>query len=133
MFRYVIVALMLTTGSAYASCYTPELEISADTEFDQDYSSYHSSDESLSFGISLNIPLGKTVSDLCAAEVAQARADLETEYAEKAKKIAEGREKKARALAQELDNLEQKIAICSGFELETAPGSIKNLCGDLLQ
>ena len=155
--KLTVAAFLLSAGSAFAGCYTPELEFSIDHELSS-FNEYSDSDRSnekyglsesygsdsaygrdrgnsddITFGISINIPLGKTVKDLCAAEIAQARADIRTEIEEERKKRAERREKDSKARAQELDNLEQKIEICSGFELETAPGSIKDLCGDLLQ
>ena len=173
--KLTVAAFLLSAGSAFAGCYTPELEFSISHELGKynDYSnsdrydlsnrsneSYDSSERyglddsygsdssydygnsygkdrgnssDITFGISLNIPLGKTVKDLCAAEIAQARADVRTEVEEERKKRAERRERDSKARAQELDNLQQKIAICSEFELDTAPKSIKNLCGDLLQ
>ena len=155
--KLTVAAFLLSAGSAFAGCYTPELEFSIDHELSSfnEYSDSDSSDYSngfsesygydnsydrdrgngsdIRFGISLNIPLGKTVKDLCAAEIAQARADVRTEVEEERKKRAERRERDSKARAQELDNLQQKIAICSEFELDTAPKSIKNLCGDLLQ
>ena len=137
--KLTVAAFLLSAGSAFAGCYTPELELSIDHE-DQiengfNYSGNPTKDTSngLTFGISLNIPLGKTVSDLCAAEINQARAEIKTEIEEEKKKRAERREKDSRARAQELDNLQQKIEICSEFELDTAPKSIRTFCGDLLQ
>ena len=119
MFRYVIVALMLSTGSAYASCETPELELS----LDQDVGGYS---DSQSISLSFVIPLGKKVQRACDAELAVERADAR-------KKQAEERDRIADAIDQELDNLQQRIAICSDFEMDTAPNSIKTFCGDLLQ
>ena len=157
--KLTVAAFLLSAGSAFAGCYTPELEFSIDHElssfneysnFDRsDYSNGYNNSESygydnsfgkdrgngsdVRFGISLNIPLGKTVKDLCAAEIAQARADVRTEVEEERKKRAERRERDSKARAQELDNLQQKIEICSEFESSTAPKSIKTFCGDLLQ
>ena len=137
--KLTVAAFLLSAGSAFAGCYTPELELSIDhnDEINRGINRYNDPikdfTNDVTFGISLNIPLGKTVSDLCAAEINQARAEIKTEIEEEKKKRAERREKDSRARAQELDNLQQKIEICSEFELDTAPKSIKTFCGDLLQ
>ena len=130
--KLTVAAFLLSAGSAFAGCYTPELELSIDhndnskTGFDWNSNPERSIGNDVTFGISLNIPLGKTVSDTCSAELA-------TERAEARKKQAEERDRTAEAVAQELDNLEQKINICSGFTFAAAPKSIKTFCGDLLQ
>ena len=137
--KLTVAAFLLSAGSAFAGCYTPELELSIDhndslsTGFDYGHNPERSLDNGVVFGITLNIPLGKTVSDLCAAEINQAHAEIKTEIEEEKKKRAERRERDSKARAQELDNLQQKIEICSEFELNTAPKSIKTFCGDLLQ
>ena len=113
-------------------CATPELELSIDHNDTIDNGFNYSGDPTkdftndVTFGISLNIPLGKTVRDTCSAELA-------TERAEARKKQAEERDRVADAIDQELNNLQQKIAICSDFKKDTAPNSIKKFCGDLLQ
>ena len=118
-FKLAIAALFLSATGAFAGCNTPELEL----DLEKDIGGYSSS-TSISFAFV--IPLGKANTALCDAEISR-------EINEAHEKAAKYREVTAKAKEQEQDNLEQKIGICSDFRLETAPGSIKDFCGDLLQ
>ena len=71
--------------------------------------------------------------DLLIREIRKEEAETRKEEAETRKEEAETRKEKAEALQEELDALQQKIAICGKFDTDTAPGSIRILCGDLLQ
>ena len=102
-------ALALPAGVSHAGyCKAgPEFEAGTDLETNRD------GDLEPSFFIGITIPLFTgSQKDHCEAEIEEAEADAE---------------------AQKLENLEHKIAICSEFEKDTAPGSIVELCGDLLQ
>ena len=127
MFRHAIIALMLTTGAAYAGCQTPELEFGL--EVDQDYRG--NTDQKIE--LKLVFPLGKVAHTLCNKEIALMSAKEITEWNKARKEKADARGKDAKAREQEQDNLEQRIAICSDFTFDAAPNSIKEFCGDLLE
>ena len=142
--KLTVAAFLLSAGSAFAGCYTPELELSLDhdsgyttNDYFNDSHSYtngnNRNDNGLRFGITLNIPLGKAVKDLCAAEIREINSDIDKNIASIKETRAQERDKNADARAQELDNLEQRIEICSEFDKSTAPNSIIKFCGDLLQ
>ena len=126
--RGIIVATLvsLTATGAYASCQTPELEFGL--EIEQDYRG--NTDHAIE--LKYVIPLGKTAHTLCQKEIAIMSAEEITEYQKARKEEADARFGNARAREQEQDNLEQRIAICSDFTLDSAPDSIKQFCGDLL-
>ena len=90
---------------------------------------------STDFSIGFSIPLGDNTACKNAEVLANDKLirEIYTEEAEKRRVEAQARKERANARDQELDNLEQRIAICSDFELSTAPNSIKSFCGDLLQ
>ena len=118
-FKLTVAALILSATGAFAGCESPDLEI----ELDKDTGGYS---DSTKISLSFTIPLGKANTQLCDAEI--------TKELNKARKsLAEANEKTAKATKQEQNNLEQRIKICSDFSLDSAPESIKDFCGDLLQ
>ena len=117
--RLTIAALVLSATGAFAGCNTPELEL----ELEKDIGGYS---DSTSISFAFTIPLGKANARICDAEISK-------EVSEAHKSAAKSRETVAKAKEQEQDNLEQKIEICSDFRLDSAPNSIKDFCGDLLQ
>ena len=128
--RGIVIATLLaltTATGAHASCQTPELEFGF--EIDKDYRG--NVDQEFEFKIV--IPLGKVAQTLCRKEIAIMSAEEITEWNKARKEEADARTENAKAREQEQDNLEQRIAICSDFTLDSAPNSIKDFCGDLLQ
>ena len=123
-----IVALFVSTAAhAFGSnCNKPTLDL------DVSQSAYS---DSATFSIGFSIPLGDNTACKNAEVLANDKLirEIYTEEAEKRRVEAQARKERANARDQELDNLEQRIAICSDFELSTAPNSIKSFCGDLLQ
>ena len=133
----IAIAMMSVTAvstTAHAKCITPTLEFSADRASGSGIGSDGgmSSDHELEFGITFKIPLGSAVKQLCRAEIAEAKADLETEIANAATKRAKAEIDEAKADQAETKALKEKVALCSTFSKNTAPNSIKNFCGDLL-
>ena len=118
-FKLTVAALILSATGAFAGCESPDLEI----ELDKDTGGYS---DSTKISLSFTIPLGKANTRICDAEVSKAASTAH-------KTQAEAREKIAKANKQEQNNLEQRIKICSDFSLDSAPESIKDFCGDLLQ
>ena len=135
---FIAVVLALTVSEASASCDAPELELELEHEFDN--SRGYDTEATINFGISWT--LGDNTAckreealqnDLLIREIRKEEAETANEHAKTRKEEAETRKEKAEALQEELDALQQKIAICSKFDTDTAPGSIRILCGDLLQ
>ena len=133
-----IAVLLVSSTVAMASCNAPELELEVEHEFDN--SRGYDTEATINFGISWK--LGDNTAckrnealenDLLVREIRKEETETRKEEAEIIKELAEARKEKAEALQEELDALQQKIAICSKFDTDTAPGSIRILCGDLLQ
>ena len=133
-----IAVLLVSSTVAMAACNAPELELELEQEFDN--SRGYDTEATINFGISWT--LGDNTAckreealqnDLLVREIRKEEAETRKEEAETRKEEAETRKEKAEALQEELDALQQKIAICSKFDTDTAPGSIRILCGDLLQ
>ena len=123
-----IVALFVSTAAhAYGNCNKPTLDF--------DVSESYGYSASTNFSIGFSIPLGDNSACRKAAilENDKLLREIRTEEAEKRRVEAQARKERADARDQELNNLEQRIAICADFELSTAPNSIKEFCGDLLQ
>ena len=121
-------------GSAHAGCQTPTLELTVDQEFSDGTNSYGNSyDNDTSFGIALEIPLSSIIKKLCIQELLGLKAKNRTEDSNKDAKAARAAVDEAKARQEEIAALNDKIELCSGFTLDTAPGSIKDFCGDLLQ
>ena len=121
-------------GSAHAGCQTPTLELTVDQEFSDGTNNYGNSyDSDTSFGIALEIPLSSIIKKLCIQELLGLKAKNRTEDSNKDAKAARAAVDEAKARQEEIAALNDKIELCSGFTLDTAPGSIKDFCGDLLQ
>ena len=123
-------------GSAHAGCQTPTLELTVDQEFGDTTNGYggnNSYDNETSFGIALEIPLSSIIKKLCIQELLGLKAKNRTEDSNKDAKAARAAVDEAKARQEEIAALNDKIELCSGFTLDTAPGSIKDFCGDLLQ
>ena len=121
-------------GSAHAGCQTPTLELTVDQEFSDGTNSYGNSyDSDTSFGIALEIPLSSIIKKLCIQELLGLKAKNRTEDSNKDAKAARAAVDEAKARQEEIAALNDKIQLCSDFTLDTAPGSIKDFCGDLLQ
>ena len=139
-----IVALFVSTA-AYAQCSQPTLNLNVSEDSGYSNSEFGYGDPEgpdtnvfgaqTTFSIGLSIPLGNNSACKRAEVLENDRLlrEIYTEEAEKRRVEAQARKERANARDQELDNLEQRIAICSDFELSTAPSSIKSFCGDLLQ
>ena len=122
-------------GSAHAGCQTPTLELTVDQEFGDSthYSGSNINNNDTSFGIALEIPLSSIIKKLCIQELLGLKAKNRTEDSNKDAKAARAAVDEAKARQEEIAALNDKIKLCSGFTLDTAPGSIQEFCGDLLQ
>ena len=90
----------------------PTAETFADTNYDGD----------TRVGFKLKFTLGKAHKDRCAAYDSHINSLT----------FHERREQSARATQQETKALLEKVQLCQSFDKETAPGSILDFCGDLI-
>ena len=111
--------VMATTGGAFAGTAVkaptdcgPVAETFADTNYQGD----------TRVGFKLKWTLGQAHKDRCSAYDSHINS---LTYIER-------KEESARASQQETKALKEKVQLCQSFKEDTAPGSIKDFCGDLI-
>ena len=115
----ITIALVSSTGAFAATSVKAPQECGATAEAFTD-TNYNGEAR---IGFKLKFTLGKAHKNRCA------------EYDSHIKSLTfhERREESARATQQETKALAEKVQLCQSFDINTAPGSIVDLCGDLLQ